>query len=265
MKELAMNRGSRSFAGLCPVGTVIQSLILDKRAFSALEGLRWAKTHGFEHSKIDEKAKTFRLRQAPPSRFTGFRTITLKPGVKAVIGCPVRTAARLRIAADPARRRGKSRRDPRGMQVFVEEMTAILKHHGYTSPMLKARKLAAEGMGPEELEHRLRSTRKGAMGSLEYTHGFKAPKRKPSARFRSRIARDPESMQITRRDPNPKKDYLLLFVDGTHSHPFKTALTAINMARRISKLVKETVWVARRDGYNTRGIGEARGGKFFAE
>lgn len=49
------------------------------------------------------------------------------------------------------------------------ELAAILRARGYAPE--DARRLAAEGMGPEELRERLRS-RPGAVGSLEHTHGL---------------------------------------------------------------------------------------------
>jgi len=54
--------------------------------------------------------------------------------------------------------------------VFVDRMTEILRKHGYDPKV--AWHLAREGMRPEELEHRIRSTKPGAVGSLEYTHGL---------------------------------------------------------------------------------------------
>ena len=52
--------------------------------------------------------------------------------------------------------------------VFVAEMSDILSKYGYDPK--EASRLAAEGMGPEELEHRIRTTEPGGVGSLEYTH-----------------------------------------------------------------------------------------------
>jgi hypothetical protein len=51
------------------------------------------------------------------------------------------------------------------------EMEQILRKHGYDPK--DATKLLEEGMGPHELEHRIRSTKSGQMGSLEYTHRMK--------------------------------------------------------------------------------------------
>jgi len=49
-------------------------------------------------------------------------------------------------------------------------MSAILAKHGYNPH--DARMLVVEGMGAHELEHRIRSTSPGGMGSLEYTHNL---------------------------------------------------------------------------------------------
>lgn len=49
----------------------------------------------------------------------------------------------------------------------VAEMIEIMERYGYSAE--DARKLSAEGMGPMELEHILRTTKPGGMGSLEYT------------------------------------------------------------------------------------------------
>jgi hypothetical protein len=57
---------------------------------------------------------------------------------------------------------------------FLREMEGILKKHGYNPK--DAKKLQAEGMGPEELEHRIKTTKPGGKGSLEYTHNLKRVK-----------------------------------------------------------------------------------------
>ncbi len=54
---------------------------------------------------------------------------------------------------------------------FIHEMSDILSKYGYDPK--EAGRLAAEGMGPEELEHRIRTTESGGVGSLEYTHGLR--------------------------------------------------------------------------------------------
>jgi len=53
-------------------------------------------------------------------------------------------------------------------KAFLEEMKEILRRHGYNPAAAVA--LAREGMGPHELEHRIRSTTPGGVGSLEFTH-----------------------------------------------------------------------------------------------
>jgi hypothetical protein len=50
----------------------------------------------------------------------------------------------------------------------LSELEKILKENGYDPK--DAKKLNEEGMGPHELEHRIKSTPPGASGSLEYTH-----------------------------------------------------------------------------------------------
>jgi hypothetical protein len=68
----------------------IQTLIFDKDVFrTKAEALAWARGHGFElHKALDETGDSFRMRQRDPGDFEAgsFRTITLRPGVKAVIG-----------------------------------------------------------------------------------------------------------------------------------------------------------------------------------
>ena len=52
----------------------------------------------------------------------------------------------------------------------LKEMQDILKKHGYNPKDAKG--LQKEGMGPMELERRIKSTKPGGMGSLEYTHNL---------------------------------------------------------------------------------------------
>lgn len=48
----------------------------------------WLKKHGYDHTGVDETDKYYRFRQIDPSEFkrSSFRTIELKPSVKAVVG-----------------------------------------------------------------------------------------------------------------------------------------------------------------------------------
>jgi len=69
--------------------TTVQTLIFDKEKFSVDEAKAWAEKNGFKSSKVDEPeaGDTIRLRQRDPVDFKDdMRTITLKPGVKAVVG-----------------------------------------------------------------------------------------------------------------------------------------------------------------------------------
>lgn len=75
---------------LCPVGTQVQTLILSKNFFNQREAKNWISRHDFRISKIDETSESWRFRQQPPNWFEkeSFRTIRLRSGVQAVIGCP---------------------------------------------------------------------------------------------------------------------------------------------------------------------------------
>lgn len=75
----------------CPVGTRVQTLLLSRVHFpSHRRAEEWAVKHGFVASKIDAQPNFYRLRQAHPRAFRSgsLRTITLRPGVMAVVGCP---------------------------------------------------------------------------------------------------------------------------------------------------------------------------------
>lgn len=81
---------------VCPVGTQIQSLIFDKSMFNLRQAKAWAKKNNFENAYVDGKLNTLRIRQKDPNLFVedGFRTIQLRQGVQAVIGCPKRKISR---------------------------------------------------------------------------------------------------------------------------------------------------------------------------
>lgn len=74
---------------LCPVGTEIQSLVFSP-TWTEARAKAWAKRHGLRYGKTHRTSGTLRLRQAPPEAFAkdSLRTITLRPGIRAVIGCP---------------------------------------------------------------------------------------------------------------------------------------------------------------------------------
>jgi len=69
-------------------GASIQSLVFDRARFSARTARTWAAAHGFRTPATDPKPRTLRLRQESPGGYQkgSFRTITLAPGVKAVVG-----------------------------------------------------------------------------------------------------------------------------------------------------------------------------------
>ena len=75
----------------CPGGTQVQSVILSQQFFSLREAEDWILSHGFRVSKIDESRNFWRFRQQPPTWFKKgtFRTIRLRPGVEAIVGCPL--------------------------------------------------------------------------------------------------------------------------------------------------------------------------------
>lgn len=53
----------------------------------------------------------------------------------------------------------------------MRENERLLKAAGYRDPKAYAARLVLEGVGPEELRERMRQPY-GAVGSLNYTHGF---------------------------------------------------------------------------------------------
>ena len=75
---------------LCPVGTEVQTVIFDKSNFNESSAKKWAKSNDLKYGYVDEKDKTYRIRQQEPDYFVNgsLRTIEFTKGVKAVIGCP---------------------------------------------------------------------------------------------------------------------------------------------------------------------------------
>jgi hypothetical protein len=70
----------------CPTGSKVQTLIFSRDHFTQAQALGWARDHGFRAQKIDVEPNTLRVRQESPTDFERMRTITLRPGVKAVVG-----------------------------------------------------------------------------------------------------------------------------------------------------------------------------------
>jgi len=82
---------------ICPVGTEIQTVIIDKSVFTLGNAKDWIYRHNFKNAmNPDITDNYYRFRQADPEKFDqdGFRTIDIAGGVKAVIGCPIEKAAR---------------------------------------------------------------------------------------------------------------------------------------------------------------------------
>lgn len=77
---------------LCPTGTVIQTLIFDKKVFSKKKASEWLKDHDFK-SRIEITEDSYRARQIQPRSFkpTSLKTTDfdgkLPEGLKVVIGC----------------------------------------------------------------------------------------------------------------------------------------------------------------------------------
>ncbi len=79
-----------------PDGTVVQSLIMDKKTFETrAEAITWAREHDFKANKVDETEDSWRLRQLEPSVCdeASFRTIDLTKGVQAVICRPQKSVS----------------------------------------------------------------------------------------------------------------------------------------------------------------------------
>lgn len=67
-----------------PSSMQIQSLIFDKSKFSKEQAQAWAKEHHYA-TEVDETGSSYRLRQLDPAKFKTMRTISLKPGLSAVV------------------------------------------------------------------------------------------------------------------------------------------------------------------------------------
>lgn len=89
-RDVARQPSRRRTFRVCPIGTQTQTVILSKDLFNKREAGNWIREHDFRISKIDETTNSWRFRQQPPGWFEkgSFRTIRLRPGVTAVIGCP---------------------------------------------------------------------------------------------------------------------------------------------------------------------------------
>lgn len=86
LKAVTIPDDVRESDGIYSESSKVQSLVFNKDEYSPGEARRWAKDHGFKGGKVDAKANTLRLRQRNPGQYNQFRTIQLKPGVKATLG-----------------------------------------------------------------------------------------------------------------------------------------------------------------------------------
>lgn len=73
-------------AGRWPHASEVQSLLFSRNAFTPHQARAWARRHDFGSRKVDVTEAHVRIRQADPSQFSDFRTITLTDGVQAVVG-----------------------------------------------------------------------------------------------------------------------------------------------------------------------------------
>jgi hypothetical protein len=71
--------------------TVIQSIMFKKQYWTLKRAKAWLKEHGYDRTGVDETDNYYRFRQVDPDEFNkkSFRTIELKPSVKAVVGKPL--------------------------------------------------------------------------------------------------------------------------------------------------------------------------------
>jgi hypothetical protein len=79
-------------AGMCPEGTKVQTILMSRNKFTLNKAKGWLKKHDYKAS-VDTKKNYFRFRQVEPAEFEkdSFRTIAFTDGIKAVIGCPVKS------------------------------------------------------------------------------------------------------------------------------------------------------------------------------
>lgn len=84
------NRRKNGRARAKPKGSRVQSLIFDRAVFTRPKAEAWARKHGFDARGIDPQPNTWRIRQADPADFDPrtYGTITLRPGVQAVVAVP---------------------------------------------------------------------------------------------------------------------------------------------------------------------------------
>jgi hypothetical protein len=70
----------------CPTGSQVQSLVFSRDKFTTSSARRWAANHGFSAGYVDHKPNSLRIRQRSPEGWRRMRTVSMAPGVRAVVG-----------------------------------------------------------------------------------------------------------------------------------------------------------------------------------
>lgn len=81
-------KSARSIEGSGVSQSNPQSVIFDKSKYTPTQAIKWLKSKGLKYDKIDEKVRTYRFRQFPPSRKCKYRTISIGEGIKFVMCYP---------------------------------------------------------------------------------------------------------------------------------------------------------------------------------
>lgn len=66
--------------------SIIQTVLFHRKRFSVLKAKTWARRHGFRFGKVDTTKNYYRLRQIDPKKVKVRATITLAPGILAIVG-----------------------------------------------------------------------------------------------------------------------------------------------------------------------------------
>lgn len=90
----------------------MQALRFHRNVFTRKQAGQWAKEQGYP-SRIDTAKTQYRIRVQPPEAFKpgSFRTITFRPGLTAIIGCP--TGKKVRPMAKKKKKATKKRANPK--------------------------------------------------------------------------------------------------------------------------------------------------------
>jgi len=73
----------------CPLSLKVQTVLFDRKIYTAAQARAWLEDHGFKSLKVDTKKNTLRFRQVSPQKCEFMRTgKPFKKGVKPVYCCP---------------------------------------------------------------------------------------------------------------------------------------------------------------------------------